>query len=99
MYMEAVSVPHPVNSWRVLPELFEPVVVPGLGAEQVHDDVAVVLHDPPGGLVALHGEALLAVGTHLRVDLLRPHVELTAAGAGDDHEEAIGGCLASHGEN
>src|SRR5438045_7007570 len=93
------SIPRPVDPWGVFPQLFDAIVFPSLGREQVDDDITVVLHKPLAGLVAFDGKALLADAMQGGVDLLGEGVDLPPGRAGDEDEKVEERSLPAHVEN
>src|SRR5262245_10601008 len=89
----------PVDAWGVRPELFQCVVLPRLGVEHVDQHVAIVLHDPLAGAVALNPHPPVADAPEGVVDLLRQGVALAAAGTGADDEVVVQGMKAAHVKN
>src|SRR4051812_11876399 len=77
----------PVDALGVGPEVFESVITTRLLIEDVHHDIAVILHDPAARLISLDAEPFLILRAHVRVDLFREGVDLTSAGAGHQHEK------------
>src|SRR5262249_22376274 len=93
------SVALPVHVRGIGPEVLQGVIAARVGVEDVDDHVAVVLHDPAAGLVALDREALVAGRPHRRVDLLGDGVDLAAAGAGTQDEVVVKRGQAAHVED
>src|SRR5262249_46308232 len=74
---------------RIRPQILERVVLARRRVEEVHDYVAVVLHDPLARLVTLDAEPVVADRVQGGVDLFRQGVDLPAAIAGRDHKKVV----------
>src|SRR5262245_53639921 len=59
----------PIHVRRVGPEFFQGIIRAGVGIENVHDEIAVVLDHPLAVLVALDGMAFFALALQEGVDL------------------------------
>ena len=60
----------PVDARSIGPELLQPVILAGLGVEDVDHEVAVILHDPARRLVALDRTALVIDTSELSAEIL-----------------------------
>jgi len=78
------------------PQGFEIVILASVLIEQMHDEAAVIEHDPATFLVSLDSHALIAHAFfECVVDLLADRVELPATrSGGDDKEIELGGLAA-----
>src|SRR5947209_1495013 len=72
----------PVHARGVGPQVLDGVVFARVRVEDVDDHVAVILHDPFAGLVALDGPAPVAALVQGGIHLFADRVDLAAAGAG-----------------
>ena len=89
----------PVHAPRVGPQVFQAVVLARVGVEDVDDHVAVILHHPFAGFVALDGQRAVAFRVQGGVDFFADGVDLPAAVAGGQDEEVVQGSDASHVED
>src|SRR5262245_34942570 len=89
----------PLDVRRIGPQVFEGIIQPRVRVEYVHDDVAVILHNPARGLVALDGQPLLAGVRQGGVDFFGEGMNLATAGARGQHLEVVERSNASHVED
>ncbi len=68
------------------PEALQIIVRAGAREEYVHDEIAVVLQDPLGVLVAFDADGHLALSLHLEIDFVTYGLVLACVGAGADQE-------------
>ena len=66
----------------VCPEPFKLILRSGITVEHMHDDIAVIQHDPACRTHALDAACLNAQLAELKIDLIRQRLDLCRAGTG-----------------
>src|SRR5262245_682445 len=89
----------PVDPGRVGPQVFQGIILPRVLIEHVKDQVAVVLHHPLAGLVALDAGPLLTGTAQGGIHLFGESVDLPSAVAGTKEEEVVKGGDGAHVED
>src|ERR1700730_15366680 len=89
----------PIQARGIQPQILERIEGAGLRIEEMDDDVAVVLHHPFAGFIALDAEALLSLGSQRRIDLFGDGMNLSSAGRRGDDEEVVERCDSPHVED
>src|SRR5205814_10427688 len=79
----------PVDLLGISPQIFQAEVRACLGVENMHYDVAVVLHDPARRFIAFDAETLFAFGMHGGIDLFRNRMDLPPASASGQNEVIV----------